>query len=113
LTTVINAGINEGETIKQLSSRVRNVYDEARGPRSLKIARTEVNTATNFGHMESMRQASIQKKEWITAMDDDVRKTHELNEGDGCISLERAFSGTGESYPGEINCRCTVIPCLK
>jgi len=113
LTTVINAGINEGETIKQLSSRVRNVYDEARGPRSLKIARTEVNTATNFGHMESMRQASIQKKEWVTAADERVRQTHSMNEGDGCISLERAFSGTGESYPGEINCRCTVIPCLK
>jgi hypothetical protein len=62
--------------------------------------------------MEAMRQAAIDKKEWITAGDENVRDTHIMNQGDGCIPLENSFSGTGESYPGEYNCRCVVIPCM-
>jgi len=114
LTTVINEAVNNGETIKEISQKVENVYAEAKGFRSRNIARTEVNTSVNFGHMEAMRQADVKEKEWITAGDGcpPTRETHMQNQGDGCIPLENSFSGTGESYPGEFNCRCVVIPCM-
>jgi len=113
LTKALEDGIAEGETIKQLAGRVEGVYSDAEGYRSRLIARTETNIANNFGHMESMRLASIEKKEWTTAMDENVRDTHEMNGMQGCIGLYETFSGTGESYPGEPNCRCVVIPCME
>jgi HK97 family phage portal protein len=112
LKNTLEEGLANGETIKELSNRVGNVYDVARGSRSKLIARTEVNTANNFGHMEAMRQAEIEKKEWVTAGDEKVRDEHVQNEADGCIGRNDTFSGTGESYPGEPNCRCVVTPCL-
>lgn len=113
LTASLNDGIAEGETIKQLSARVEGVYSEAEGYRSRLIARTETNTANNFGHMASMQLAGIEKKEWITAMDEDVRETHEMNQSQGCVDFNSEFHGTGEQYPGEPNCRCVVIPCME
>ncbi len=112
LTTVINEAVNNGETITDISKKVEGVYAEAKGFRSRNIARTEVNTSVNFGHMEAMRQADIDKKEWVSAGDEKVRETHIQNQGDGCIPLENSFSGTGESYPSEYQCRCVVIPCM-
>jgi len=113
LTKSLTEGINKGETIKELSARVEGVYSEAKGSRSRMIARTETNTANNFGHMAAMQQAHIEKKEWITAMDDDVRYTHELNQDQGCVDFHSEFHGTNEQYPGEVNCRCVVIPCME
>lgn len=112
LTTVINEAVNNGETIAEISQKVERVYTEAKGFRSRNIARTEVNTSVNFGHMEAMRQAAIDEKEWVTAGDERVRDTHIMNQNDGCIPMEHSFSGTGESYPGEYQCRCVVIPCM-
>lgn len=109
----IQQGINEGETTKEIAKRIGNVFDEAEGPRAMKIARTEVNTANNYGHHEAMRQANVDKHIWITAADERVRDTHIQNEGDGCIPREQPFSGTGEVSPGEINCRCVELPCKE
>lgn len=111
----LNEGYINGETIEQLRGRIEYVYKEAIGPRSALIARTEVNTANNFGHIESMRQAAVEKKEWVTAGDGvpPTRQTHMDNELDGCIGLNEIFEGTGEEYPSEPNCRCVVIPCLE
>jgi len=109
----IQQGINEGETSKEISKRISNVFDEAKGPRAMKIARTEVNTANNYGHHEAMRQANVDKHIWTTATDERVRDTHIANEGDGCIPREQPFSGTGEVSPSEINCRCVELPCIE
>ncbi len=113
LTKSLTEGIQDGETIKELSARVETVYSDAKGYRSRMIARTETNIANNFGHMESMRLAGIERKEWVTAGDEDVRFEHDLNGDQGCIDFNSEFYGTNEQYPGEINCRCVVIPCLE
>jgi len=111
----LEEGLANGETINDLSVRVESIFAEAKGPRSRLIARTEVNTANNFGHMEAMRQANVEKKEWITAGDGvpPTRETHMQNEEEGCIGLNDTFSGTGEQYPSEPDCRCAVIPCME
>jgi len=113
LTKSLTEGINSGETIKELSARVEGVYSEAKGSRARMIARTETNVANNFGHMAAMQQAHIERKEWVTAGDEDVRETHEMNEAEGCVGFHSEFNGTGEQYPGEVNCRCVVIPCME
>ena len=107
----IQQGINGGETMKEIAGRVETVFTEAKGPRAMKIARTEVNTANNYGHLEAMRQANVEMDGWATAGDELVRDTHYANEGDGCIPREQPFSGTGEVSPSEPNCRCVLYPC--
>ena len=109
----LNEGINNGETMKELAGRVETIFGEAKGPRAMKIARTESNTALNYGHHEAMRQANIERHEWIAAHGPDMRDTHEMNEMEGCIPREQAFGGTGEVSPGEPNCQCEEIPCLE
>jgi len=109
----IQQGINDGETMKEIAGRVETVFTEAKGPRAMKIARTEVNTANNYGHLEAMRQANVENNIWVTAADERVRDTHYANEGDGCIPREQPFSGTGEVIPSEANCRCEILPCIE
>jgi len=121
LKKTLEEGISKGESTKELSKRIEEVFEEAEGPRSELIARTETNTANNFGHYEAMRQAGIEHKQWITAGDEKVRKRHRLNatkDGDldgetFCVGINDTFPGTEELYPGEPNCRCVIIPCLK
>jgi len=110
---ILREGIDNGESIVELSQRITDKYEQFGKSRSMTIARTEVNTANNFGHLESMRQANIEKKEWVTAGDELVRDSHIQNQDDGCIGRDGTFSGTGEQAPGEINCRCVVIPCME
>ena len=117
LRAKLEEGILEGETVTQLSTRVEEVYKAYIGkPReawkSLRIARSEVNTANNFGHIEAMRQAAINKKEWIATHDGKARQSHLDNESEGCVGLNDAFQN-GSEYPDEPNCRCAVIPCME
>ncbi len=121
-------GISKGESVAQLAARVRTVMDASKG-RSMTIARTETGFAYNTGRNEAMKQAGIQKREWLTARDIRVRDSHagDAPTGesvDGQIrDLGDPFvmaSGAKLMYPqdpsgaaGEvINCRCVEVPVI-
>lgn len=119
------AGINNGESLKELQARVESVYKEAKGYRAKRIANTESHRATNYGIRESYRQAGVKKMEWranpgacefCQAMDGTV-----VSIGASFLSQGQTIEGTdGGSYVADYddvaladlhpNCTCTIVP---
>lgn len=119
-------GVAEGEGINLLERRVRNVFEAADKTRARMIARTEINTSSNFTNTEAFKQSGIVKqRQWIATLDDRTREAHTASSGlDGQIVALGAdfeiksgdFAGATARNPGEFgdvalnaNCRCTTI----
>lgn len=120
----LQQGMIQGDSIMQLSDRVKQEYNIARS-RALTIARTEVVGATNEGEQLAMEDEGVEKQMWVTAGDEAVRSSHESANGQ-IVKLNEPFvliadSGarTEVNYPGDpqcgnaaeiVNCRCTTFP---
>lgn len=86
---------------------------------SLRIARTETTSASNFSAMKTAEASDlVMTKEWISAIDDRTRLDHRIENGQK-VDLDKPFvmaSGAQLQYPGDtsapanevINCRCTI-----
>lgn len=119
LREALKLGLQEGDTIDEISKRVADIFDMAEGYRSERIARTETVSSANRGAIAAYEESGVVKGvEWITARDADVRDSHKI---DGEIAdLGQTFSN-GLLYPGDpsgaaeevINCRCSATPVLK
>lgn len=103
-----------GDSIDQIADRIRSVYDSATDTRALRIARTEMIGANNYGTMEAMRQSGrVESKQWIATPDGLTRDSHRRVDGEK-RALGAPFSN-GLQFPGDpagppeevINCRCT------
>lgn len=120
----LSAGINEGETIRDLTERIRGHMSLARAER---IARTEAIAAANSGTNEGYRQGGIERAEWLSARDAFVRDSHARADGQ-VRSLDEPFDLVDEKgqksqlmFPGDpagppgetVNCRCTLIPVVE
>lgn len=112
----IEEGIRAGETISQISDRVRDVYNVASN-RARTIARTETTGAVNGGSMMYYEEADVRKKQWVAAGDEATRDSHLAVNGE-IRRMEEKFSN-GLDYPGGdgpaeevINCRCTIQPII-
>mgnify|MGYP001562304618 CR=1 FL=1 len=101
-----------GESIPQIQGRVEKVFRFSDEVRSERIARTEMQAATNRGALEAYGQSGVvESKVWIATMDDRTRDTHAEANGQ-TVPLEAPFLVGGESImaPGEgepansINC---------
>jgi len=103
---------NLGETIDQLANRIRRV-GKFNASRAKLIARTESATMVSASTHAEYQKQGIKKKRWITSRDDEVRETHRENERQGAIGINEAFRGTGEQYPSQFNCRCTIAPIVE
>ena len=127
IRTTLTDGINNSETIDELSKRIAEVYGQARDYRTDVIARTETISASNEANLEVYKQAGVNaKKCWLTAGDELVRDSHIQAGKDyddaGAIDLDEDFvliGGSGQA-PGEIdsaaescNCRCSVYPVIE
>ena len=112
LKKTLAAGVDIGESIPNLADRISGVFTDAKGYRSTLIARTEVLNASNSGALEAYKQSGVvEKKEWLSTMDDRVRDEHAALNGE-VVGIDKPFSN-GEMYPGECNCRCTIIAVIK
>jgi HK97 family phage portal protein len=117
---VIKTGIEKDYHVNEIAygnaddgyKGIVGVFDEASDYRAELIARTETVIAYSEASISSYKEMEVSKKEWITAGDGNVRETHQINEKQGAIDIDEAFSGTGEQYPGEFNCRCDVLPVI-
>lgn len=130
LRATLSAGINDGESIDELSARVESVYGSAAGFRADRIARTESTSSATFGQIEAWQQSGVvEAQEWFTAMDERVC--------DYCGDMDGKIIGLGDNYfnqgdsltvgSGTINldfenidgpplhasCRCTLLPVVK
>lgn len=116
LRATVSEGTAAGETIDEITDRVKDVFTEAKTSRAKMIARTETVGAANFGSQESYEQAGVEEKEWLATLDDRVRDSHAALDGD-VVGLNETFNN-GLAYPGDptgdageiINCRCTLVP---
>jgi HK97 family phage portal protein len=120
LLNEIRVGVSEGESIRQLQARVDNVFDFASEFRSERIARTEVTSAANQGHLDAYRRANVPRKRWIATLDDRVRDAHAVAHGQ-TVGVDEAFLVGGEAImaPGQgsaanaVNCRCSTSPVFE
>lgn len=122
----IAEGVANGDSVKKLRDRIRNVYDNADKVRAERIARTETLAASNEGANEAYIQSPLVKyKEWSTEID-------------GCefcqaldgkiIGVNSDFALTGQAVDGDEggkyhvdytdikhpplhpNCKCSILP---
>ena len=117
-------GMRAGESTAQLAQRVESVFSRgisirrkdgtlirfmSATERAKLIARTEATAVTNGAAVRSAVGSGVETdKEWVTQGDDRVRARHARMEGERVKTDGGRFSN-GEDYPGEVNCRCTVI----
>jgi len=115
----IKDGINKGETIEQISKRVQKVY-KFNSSRARRIARTESGSIIHQTTDARYKEANVQKKEWITAHDSDVRERHSSNASVGVVDYDHIYSNS-QKFPNDgrgsasdnINCRCTFVPIIE
>ena len=71
LTTQLNEGIKEGESLDQLTERVQTVYGLSEEYRAARVARTETFSVANDASRQAYVQSGIVKSvEWYTAEDE-------------------------------------------
>lgn len=120
LRNTLQEGYAAGETYRELTARTAHVFagtTRATGYRAMRIARTEVNSVSNYGLVEGFKEMGVGYKEWLSAFD--ARPAH-LQASGQRVHIDQPFNVMGESlmHPGDpvgspeniINCRCVVRP---
>lgn len=119
---LLSRAVDEGKTTHEIAKELSAKFDQWSKGRAFVIAKTEVNTASNFGAWEGITQAGIEQKEWLSTQDGNVRDTHVELDGE-VTDNDKPFessSGATAQYPGnfgdpaeDINCRCGVLPVVN
>ena len=113
LRKTLAEGIEAGESIPKLANRVSAVYEEAKGSRAIKIARTETIAASNQGALQAYDQSGvIEKKEWYCAVDERTCEECSAMHKE-VVGLHDSFSGGVDAPPLHCNCRCTILPVIE
>lgn len=121
LTKQLAEGAADGESIPQLMERIGKVFEDAKGYRAERIARTEVVGASNAGSQRAYEAAEEQgltlTKTWLAALDERTRSAH-IDAHGQTVPTRSAFDVGGQAlmYPGDpngsawntVNCRCTT-----
>jgi HK97 family phage portal protein len=113
----LQASFDTGEALSAQAVRLQNVTNEVftfTANRARAIARTEILSAVNGGKMSEYVEQGISQIEWLSAGDEVVRDSHQI---DGeIITIGEVFSN-GLRFPCDpegsaeevINCRCTSL----
>lgn len=122
LAESLGDGVNAGESLEQLSERVRKITGAAHG-RAATIARTEVGASVEESRSEGRRQAGVPMKSWLWSRKETGREIHAATERatlDNPLPNDEDFTLAGTSitcpHPRatglpehDINCGCTTI----
>jgi len=119
LKKVITEGAADGDGLATVSLGILNAFPESISDSRVEmIAVTESTRLATFAANESLSQAGIEEKEWLTVQDGNARDTHVGLDGQKVKVGEDfvTFTGATASGPGQfgiaeedINCRCTVV----
>ena len=110
--SIIENGIKNNLTSFDISKQLRQFYDESEKWKAMRVARTEVGSASNKAQNEAAKQSGATRKVWIASMDDRVRDAHADMNGeeqgiDDAYSNGLMFPCDPDGAPGDIiNCRC-------
>lgn len=123
IQSVIDQSTSEGwgadETARNIRKELITAGEEINQWRALRIARTEIVTASNQGAMKGARSTGEpQDKYWIATYDSRTRDTHSVMEQQNPKDIDEDFEvgdymmdapGDARGGPEEtINCRCTI-----
>lgn len=109
LMSTIQDGMDNAESLDQISKRISDVYQQAQDYRTDMTARTEVAASSNFGLSQGYLQGGVQQQQWVVVDPDDADCLD--NEGE-VVDIGNSFA-SGDSYPPiHPNCMCTVIPVI-
>lgn len=121
ILSAVRAGIEAGETMQEISDRVKAAFNGIDATRAATIATTETGYAYETGRSMAMRRAGVKWKQWVTSMDGRERATHAACNGKA-VEFDQPFEVGGylmmhpcdpAGGPEEvINCRCICIPLL-
>lgn len=115
----LGEGWGAEETARAIRKGLVQEGVELNGWRALRIARTEVMTASNVGQMKGAESSGLPlQKYWIATYDDRTRDTHmeaerqnpkDMNESFTIGRYQMDMPGDERGGPEEvINCRCTI-----
>ena len=120
---VVQRASEEGQGIDEIRRRIGGVFDDAKGYRAERIARTEAVGSANAANVAAWQISGlVDEKEWLAVPDDQTRETHADMDGQK-VGISEAFtspSGATTQGPGmfgipeeDINCRCTARPIIN
>ena len=118
LAETVEEGYDPNVAKKRIVEKVREAYSEFTSWRAMRIARTEIVSASNAGSLEGAMVVKDQmQKVWETFIDGETRQSH-LEANGQVREMDEPFVVGGEdlNFPGDpsgsaenvINCRCTV-----
>ena len=120
----IQDGLENGDTRKELMSKIASKWDEIGKSRSETIANTETAAAFNYARDNAMKQAGVTHKRWLHSQSPlikEPRPTHIENDRQ-TVPIDEPFDigGVKFMYPSDsslgagpediINCHCVAIP---
>lgn len=120
---VVQRANEEGQGIDEIRRRIGGVFDDAKGYRAERIARTEAVGSANAANVAAWQLSGlVDEKEWLAVPDDQTRETHAGMDGQK-VKIDETFtspSGATTQGPGmfgipeeDINCRCTARPIIN
>jgi len=112
LKRTLAEGVANGESIPDLAARVTEEYNQCKGYKAIRIARTETISSTNQGALQAYKQSGVvEKKEWLISADAcDI--CIDIAAG-GAVGINELFRGGFDVPPAHPNCRCSIIPVLE
>ena len=126
INNTLATGLDAGETTEQLSARVKAAFNDLQNYEAKRIAMTETSAAYGYARHETMTDAGVEYKAWLSSHGPTVRPAHADAEEtyiDDPIPLDEPFIVNGEElmYPGDengsaenvINCHCIQIAKAK
>lgn len=116
LQAEISAGVEAGESTRDIAKRLRDLHTDWSGWRAERIARTETGSAFSAAHQLTAEQMAAETgvqlvKTWHATQDSRTRDEHAAMDGE-TVGIDEAFSN-GLMQPGEPNCRCVVTYSAK
>jgi SPP1 gp7 family putative phage head morphogenesis protein len=118
----LQEGIDTGDTMDELTDRVKDAFKQADSGQARVIAQTETASAFGVARQASQEQAGITHKEWVSAQDGRVRDTHDAADGQ-IVAIDEPFIVNGvemmhplaDGAPASevINCRCISVGSIK
>jgi uncharacterized protein with gpF-like domain len=119
IRTAIQDGMDAGDSVKDISDRIRAEYNDIDAGRGSTIAQTETAAAYGKARDVAMKQAGVEYKKWLTSGSANVRAAHKDANGQ-TVPADQPFQVGGEEldFPGDtkgspgnvINCHCVSIP---
>ena len=100
LKSILSEGFARGDSIGTLTKQLEGYFSDNEKWRAELVARTEVQTAANYGAVERYKSEGFTKFEWMSSPD----------ACEECAPLDgKVFDvGSGEQPPLHPNCRCST-----